>query len=73
MKTRRNVRHDRTNRRPRSIIRETLDAFLEASKLFPKQDPIRLAAGILDFKMPLNCTMFVLRRLAPISSARMPI
>ena len=64
MKTKRS-RHDRTNRSPRSIVRETLEVFAEATKLFPRQDPIRLAAGILDFKMPLKCTMFVLRRLAP--------
>jgi hypothetical protein len=49
----------------RAIYSEALDAMVEASKLFPNQDPIRLASGLLAFKMPMPRVMAVLRRLAP--------
>jgi len=65
MKKNKTTRHDRTKRRPRAIIIEAIDCFIEASKLYPGQDPIRLAAGIKDLKLPLSQTMTVLRKLAP--------
>ena len=49
----------------RSVIRETLSFIQEVTRLFPNQDPIRLTSGILDFKLPLNQTLAILRSLAP--------
>lgn len=48
-----------------SIEREAVDAMMEIAQLFPKQDPIRLAAGIKDFKTPLKRLMPILRKLQP--------
>lgn len=49
----------------RDVIKETIYAMAETAKLFPNQDPIRLAAGFLDFNLPVNQTLEVLRQLAP--------
>jgi hypothetical protein len=41
----------------------SVQLFKEASKLFPNQDPIRLAAGLKDFNMPPENVLEVLRHL----------
>lgn len=41
----------------------SVQLFKEASKLFPNQDPIRLAAGLKDFDMPPENVLEVLRHL----------
>lgn len=49
-----------------NITREILarDIFVEAAKILPNQDPIRLAAGIQDLNLPPNEALQVLRGLA---------
>lgn len=55
----------RVRQTKRDVIKETIYAMAETAKLFPNQDPIRLAAGFLDFNLPVNQTLEVLRQLAP--------
>jgi hypothetical protein len=55
----------RVRQTKREVITETIFAMAETAKLFPNQDPIRLAHGFLDFKLPVKQTLEVLRQLAP--------
>ena len=55
----------RVRQTKRDVIAETIYAMAETAKLFPNQDPIRLAAGFLDFNLPVKQTLEVLRQLAP--------
>lgn len=48
-----------------SVQEQTISAMVEIAKLFPNQDPIRLAHGVIDFKLPIAKTLTVLRALAP--------
>ena len=48
-----------------SVQKQTIAAMVEIAKLFPNQDPIRLAHGVIDFKLPIAKTLTVLRALAP--------
>lgn len=48
-----------------SVQEQTITAMVEIAKLFPNQDPIRLAHGVIDFKLPIKKTLTVLRTLAP--------
>lgn len=49
----------------RSIQAEAIYAMVEAAKLFPNQDPIRLASGFIAFALPADKTINLLRALAP--------
>ncbi len=49
----------------RSIQAGAIHAMVEVARLFPNQDPIRLTAGVIDFKLPIDRVMKILRQLAP--------
>lgn len=49
----------------RQIQEQAIHAITETARLFPNQDPIRLASGFLDFKLPPDQTLEILRQLAP--------
>lgn len=48
-----------------SIQEQTINAMEEIAQLFPGQDPIRLSAGVINFRQPIGKTLTILRRLAP--------
>lgn len=52
------------SRKP-TTVRQATSIMTQVAHLYPNQDPIRLAAGIMDFKLPMKSTLFVLKRLAP--------
>ena len=47
-----------------SIQEQTINAMEEVAQLFPGQDPIRLSAGVINFKKPIGQTLTILRRLS---------
>jgi len=60
MKTTKRKRKTKT-----SIQQETLNIMCEVSRMFPQQDPIRLTVGLIDFNLPMERVLKILRHLAP--------
>lgn len=67
--SRQRVAVDELNRKVEALnipaTEAAVNLFVEAARILPNQDPIRLAAAVEDLKMPPAEALVVLRRLAP--------
>lgn len=53
-----------------SVAKQAIDLLLEVLKLYPNQDPIRVAGALADLKMPPKQALETLKKLAPAFSGQ---